>query len=125
MGKGGMTSTEYRAHMSLWSILAARSLAGHDVSAMSDDTKEILTNKEVIAIDQDKLGKQGVRVRQDGELELWKKELSDGVAVGLFNRSAAPAQMTVKWSEVGVNKKALQMRHLLAHKDVVAPAASS
>ncbi len=73
IGNGGMTSTEYRTHMSLWSILAAPLLAGHDVRTMSDDTKEILTNKEVIAIDQDKLGKQGVRVRQDGELELGRR----------------------------------------------------
>jgi len=73
---------------------------------MSDDTKDILTNKEVIAIDQDKLGKQGVRVRQDwrvGALE--KGKLSDGVAVGLFNRSAAPAQMKVKWSEVASTRR--------------------
>ena len=122
IGNGGMTSTEYRTHMSLWSILAAPLLAGHDVRAMLDDTKEILTNKEVIAIDQDKLGKQGVRVRQDGELELWNKELSDGVAVGLFNRSETPAKMTVKWSEVGIDKKAPQVRDLWAHKDVEAPA---
>jgi len=121
IGNGGMTSTEYRTHMSLWSILAAPLLAGHDVRAMSDDAKEILTNKEVIAIDQDKLGKQGVRVRQDGELEVWKKELSDGVAVGLFNRGAAPARMNVKWSEVGIGKKASHVRDLWAHKDVEAP----
>ncbi len=121
IGNGGMTSTEYRTHMSLWSILAAPLLAGHDVRAMSADTKEILMNKEVIAIDQDKLGKQGVRVRQDGELEVWKKDLSDGVAVGLFNRSAAPAKMAVNWSDIGVSKKGPRVRDLWTHKDVEAP----
>src|SRR5260370_25227381 len=69
IGNGGMTDTEYRTHMSLWSILAAPLLARHDVRARSDDTKEILTNQEGIAIDQDQHGKPGQPVRQHGGLE--------------------------------------------------------
>jgi alpha-galactosidase len=122
IGNGGMTDTEYRTHMSLWSMLAAPLLAGHDVRTMSDSIKEILLNKEVIAIDQDKAGHQGVRVRQDGELEVWKKALAQGVAVALFNRSKDTAKMTVKWSEVGVTKKSSKVRDLWAHKDIDAPA---
>lgn len=121
IGNGGMTDTEYRTHMSLWSVLAAPLLAGHDVRTMSASLKEILTNREVVAIDQDKLGKQGFRVRQDGELEVWEKPLASGVAVGLFNRGGAPARMTVKWSEVGVNKNKPKVRDLWEHKDIAAP----
>ena len=121
IGNGGMTDTEYRTHMSLWSMLAAPLLAGHDVRTMSDSIKEILLNKEVIAIDQDKAGHQGFRVRQDGELEVWKKPLAQGVAVALFNRSKDAAKMTVKWSEVGVTKKSPKVRDLWAHKDLTAP----
>lgn len=120
IGNGGMTDTEYRTHMSLWSVLAAPLLAGNDVRSMTDETKAILLNKEVIAINQDKLGAQGFRVSQNGDLEVWKKPLSDGVAVALFNRGAAPAKMSVKWSEVGVTKKANKVRDLWAHADVKA-----
>jgi alpha-galactosidase len=66
IGNGGMTTTEYRTHMSLWSMLAAPLLAGHDVRTMPDFTRDILLNAEVIAIDQDAAGIQGTRVRKDG-----------------------------------------------------------
>ncbi len=120
IGNGGMTDTEYRTHMSLWCMLAAPLLAGNDLRSMSKETIEILTNREVIAIDQDKLGAQGLRVKQDGELEVWKKPLAKGVAVALFNRSGAPAKMGVKWPEVGVNKKNPKVRDLWAHTDIKA-----
>ncbi len=121
VGNGGMTDTEYRTHMSLWCILAAPLLAGNDVRTMSDATKEILCNREVIAIDQDRLGRQGFRVRQDGDLEVWKKPLTDGVAVALFNRGGDTARMTVTWAEVGVTRKAPKVRDLWAHQEVPAP----
>ena len=85
---------EYRTHMRLWVILAAPLLAGNDLSKMTPETKAILTNRDVIAIDQDKLGKQGYRVSAEGATEIWEKPLSDSAkAVGLFNRgeSAAPS----------------------------------
>jgi alpha-galactosidase len=118
IGNGGMTATEYRTHMSLWCLLAAPLLSGNDLRNMSSETIEILTNKEVIAIDQNKLGKQGFRVKQDGDLEIWKKPLADGVAVGLFNRSAAPARTTVRWSDVGIKGSPKSVRDLWAHKDL-------
>ncbi|MBZ5620178.1 MAG: glycoside hydrolase family 27 protein [Acidobacteriia bacterium] len=119
IGNGHMTDTEYRTHMSLWSILAAPLLAGNDLRSMTDATKEILLNKEVIAVDQDKAGVQGVRVRKDAELEVWKKPLEHGgVAVGLFNRGKDTAQIGVKWSEVGVTRKNVKVRDLWAHKDL-------
>jgi alpha-galactosidase len=120
IGNGGMTDIEYRTHMSLWSMLAAPLIAGNDIRSMSDSIKEILLNKEVIAIDQDRKGIQGTRLRKDGDLEVWTKPLSDGVAVGLFNRSGDTQKMNVKWSEAGVKKKNPKVRDLWAHKDVEA-----
>ena len=105
VGNGKMSADEYRTHMSLWALLAAPLLAGNDLSKMSDETKSILMNKSVIAVDQDGLGKQGDRVSQNGSLEIWSKPLSGGaVAVGLFNRGTSATTMTVKLSDVGVAK---------------------
>ena len=78
VGNGGMTEDEYRTHMSLWAILAAPLLAGNDLSKMSPETLAILTNKEVIAVDQDRLGKQGDRASALGQTEIWTKPLSNG-----------------------------------------------
>jgi len=101
VGNGHMTAEEYRTHMSLWALLAAPLLAGNDLSKMTEETKSILMNKAAIAIDQDPLGKQGDRVSQNGDLEVWSKPLSGGaVAVGLFNRGTGAAPMTLKLSDV-------------------------
>jgi alpha-galactosidase len=107
VGNGHMTADEYRTHMSLWALLAAPLLAGNDLSKMTPETKSILMNKAVIAIDQDALGVQGDRVSQSGDLEVWSKPLSGGgVAVGLFNRGTSAAPMTLKLSDVGVKHAA-------------------
>jgi alpha-galactosidase len=121
IGNGGMTPTEYRTHLSLWSILAAPLLAGNDVRAMTEETKSILNNKEVISIDQDKLGRQGFRVKQDGDLEIWKKPLAKGEAVALFNRGPATAKMSVRWTAVGITGKNPKIRDLWEHRDLQAP----
>jgi alpha-galactosidase len=87
IGNGGMNEDEYRTHMSLWAILAAPLMAGNDLSRMTPYTLELLTNREVIAVDQDPLGKQGYRVHQEGPYEVWTKLMADGSkVVGLFNR---------------------------------------
>src|SRR5437016_11343238 len=114
VGNGGMTTNEYRAHFSLWCMLAAPLIAGNDIRTMTPEIKEILMNKEVIAIDQDKKGVQGTRVRKDGDFEVWKRPLLQGVAVGLFNRGSDPQRMTVKWSEVGIAKKSPKVRDFWA-----------
>jgi alpha-galactosidase len=104
VGNGKMNGNEYRTHMSLWAILAAPLLAGNDLSQMSADTKAILMNKEVIAIDQDPLGKQGDRVSADGPFEVWSKPLKDGVlAVGLFNRGHDAEQMSLPLQKLGLS----------------------
>jgi alpha-galactosidase len=123
IGNGGMTYDEYKTHMSLWCMLAAPLLAGNDVRNMTKETIEILTNKEVIAIDQDKLGKQGTRAKKDGELEIWTKPLAGGaMAVALFNRGATAAKMTANWAELGIKKQPKTVRDLWLHQDL-APAA--
>jgi alpha-galactosidase len=87
VGNGGMTDTEYRSHFSLWCILAAPLMAGNDIRSMKPETRDILINKEAIAIDQDSMGIQGRRVHKDGDLEVWSKQLADGGrAVALLNR---------------------------------------
>ena len=122
IGNGGMTDTEYRTHMSMWCMLAAPLLAGNDLRSMSDATKEILMNKEIVAIDQDKKGVQGVRVSQNGSTEIWKKPLAEGVAVALMNRGADTAAMSVKWVDLGITKRNPKVHDVWAHKDVDAPA---
>jgi len=98
VGNGGMTTTEYESHFSLWAMLAAPLIAGNDLAAMSDDTRRILTNPEVIAVDQDRLGVQARRLWKQGDLEIWARPLKGGdEAVVLFNRGASPAGMTVDW----------------------------
>jgi alpha-galactosidase len=117
IGNGGMTDTEYQTHMSLWCLLAAPLLAGNDIRDMKPSIAEILMNKEVIAVDQDKLGKQGVRKSQEGTVEVWAKPLADGgMAVGLFNRGDAAAKVTAKWSDLGL-KGSHKVRDLWKHAD--------
>ncbi|MDQ2710638.1 MAG: glycoside hydrolase family 27 protein [Acidobacteriota bacterium] len=102
VGNGVLTDTEARAHFSMWCILAAPLIAGNDIRSISAETKAILTNKDLIAVDQDALGIQGHRVKKDGDLEVWSKQLSDGGrAVALLNRSEAEKQITVTWQEIG------------------------
>jgi alpha-galactosidase len=102
VGNGGMTKEEYRAHFSLWAIFSAPLLAGNDLEHMTADTREILLNKEVIAVDQDTLGIQGHRVRKTGDFEVWSKQLADGGrAVALLNRGDKPATLKADWTDLG------------------------
>jgi alpha-galactosidase len=118
VGNGGMNHIEYVAHMSLWALLAAPLLAGNDLSSMTPETLGILTNREVIAIDQDAKGVQGRRIAQEGPLEVWAKSLADGsVAVGLFNRGESANPITLSFKEVGVQGLA-KVRDLWKGKDV-------
>ena len=103
VGNGGMTTDEYRTHMSLWAIFAAPLLAGNDVRNMSADTRSILLNKDVIAIDQDPLGKQGQLVFKRGDVDYWKRGLSgSGAAIAAVNRANEPVSVTIPWKELGI-----------------------
>jgi alpha-galactosidase len=120
VGNGGMTDVEYRAHFSLWAMLAAPLIAGNDLRNMRPEIRDILTNKEVIAINQDPLGSQGKRVWKDGDREVWAKQLKDGSrAVIFFNRGPAEQNMVVTWEEIGYpNHLAATVRDLWQHKEV-------
>lgn len=118
VGNGGMNHDEYVTHMSLWVLLAAPLLAGNDLSKMSQETLDILTNKEVVAVDQDAKGVQGRRVAQEGPLEVWAKPLADGsVAVGLFNRGESTNPISVKFADLGI-RSTVHVRDLWQHKDL-------
>ena len=102
VGNGGMNAAEYRTHMSLWSMLSAPLLAGNDLSTMTPETRSILTNREVIALDQDPAGHQGDRVYTEGPLEVWSKPLADGgLAVAVFNRWTMPLALDVPLARLG------------------------
>jgi len=120
VGNGGMSDVEYRSHFSFWCLLAAPLMAGNDLRTMSVETRDILTNREVIAVDQDPLGKQGSRVRRDGDLEVWSRPLADGSrAVILFNRGTKPAEIAVTWPEIGYTAGlSARVRDLWQHKDM-------
>jgi alpha-galactosidase len=118
VGNGGMKPDEYRTHMALWAILAAPLLAGNDLRTMTAETKELLINSEVIAVDQDPKGIQGHRAWEEGPLEIWVKPLADGSqAVGLFNRGESALKMRLDSRLIDVQPSA-KLRDLLDHKDL-------
>ena len=119
VGNGGMTPAEYRTHFSLWCLLSAPLMAGNDLRTMSDDTREILTNREVIALDQDPLGRQATRLSaRDGVEVLTKPLQGGGLAVGLFNRNPAEAEASFTWAEAGRTAPPATLRDLWGHADL-------
>ncbi|HEX5482500.1 MAG TPA: glycoside hydrolase family 27 protein [Terriglobia bacterium] len=118
IGNGRLNLNEQRTQMSLWCMLAAPLLSGNDLTNMSKETLAILTNREVIAVDQDPKGIQGQRVSQEGPLEVWEKEISDGSKIiGLFNRSTGEAMMKVNFADVQLAGP-MKVRDLWRHKDL-------
>lgn len=114
----GMSLTEYQTHFSMWCIVAAPLIAGNDLRNMPSDIVEILTNKEIIAVGQDPLGKQGRRVRDNGDLEVWTKELSGNrMAVALLNKSGSSTSMKFNWDEIGISGR-MEVRDLWKHKNL-------
>ncbi|OVA10768.1 Glycoside hydrolase [Macleaya cordata] len=117
VGNGGMTTEEYCSHFSIWALAKAPLLIGCDIRSMNNVTSELLSNKEVIAVNQDKLGVQGKRVKKDGDLEVWAGPLSgDRVAVVLWNRGSTQAQITAHWLDIGFKPSTVvDVRDLWAH----------
>ncbi|MGH8179643.1 MAG: glycoside hydrolase family 27 protein, partial [Steroidobacteraceae bacterium] len=120
IGNGGMTDAQYRAQFSLWAILAAPLIAGNDLQRMSAATRATLTNREVIAVDQDALGIEGRRVWKDGDAEIWARPLTGGSeAVVLLNRGARPLSIRLDWSALGLPAYLpLRFRDLWQHEDL-------
>ncbi|GFZ15810.1 alpha-galactosidase 2 [Actinidia rufa] len=103
VGNGGMSTEEYRSHFSIWALAKAPLLIGCDIRSMDNDTFELLSNKEVIEVNQDKLGIQGKKVKTNGDLEVWSGPLSGNrVVVVLWNRGTSKATLTADWSDVGL-----------------------
>ena len=104
IGNGAMTPDEYRTQLNLWAVLAAPLMLGNDVRIMTRETLATLTNEEVIAIDQDPLGKQGKRVSQNGMTEVWARPLADGsTAAAFFNRGDQSTAVAVSWQQLGID----------------------
>ena len=103
VGNGGMTTTEDRSEFSLWAEMAAPLIAGNDLARMSEATRHILTNRQVIAVDQDPLGRQGHPVASAGGHWVLTKPLAGGDrAVVLFNQTGTPAVITTSAAQVGL-----------------------
>ncbi len=120
VGNGGMSNEEYKTQFSLWAEMAAPLIAGNDLTKMDAQTLAILTNREVIAVDQDALGVQGRRVFKDGDREVWVKPLAGGGrAVVLFNRGKEASEIAVDWDMLGYPKGTpMHVRDLWQHKDL-------
>jgi alpha-galactosidase len=120
VGNGGMTTEEYRSHFSLWCILNAPLIAGNDLRNMTPEIKEILTNKEAIAVNQDPLGREAKRVWKEGDLEIWAKPMKDGSrAAVLLNRGGSETDITVPWTTLAYPEHlSARVRDLWAHKDL-------
>lgn len=119
VGNGGLSTTEYISHFSLWALIKSPLLIGCDLSSMSYDTYRILSNAEVIAINQDPLGVQGHRVSAAGHHEVWSGPLANGdMAVILFNRGDSAANITAKFDEIGLQSSKASARDLWAYKDL-------
>ncbi|MEU5366226.1 NPCBM/NEW2 domain-containing protein [Streptomyces sp. NPDC005925] len=118
VGNGGMTATEYRSHFSMWAVMAAPLLIGTDLRKASDETFGILGNREVVAVDQDPLGRQGAVVSSGGGRWVVAKEMKDGSrTVALFNESGSPQRITTTAGAVGLpGAPAYTLRDLWEHR---------
>lgn len=127
VGNGGMTHLEYTTHFSMWCMLAAPLISGNDLRNMDGQTKEILTNREVIAVNQDPLGKQAIRFLDMGDREIWVKLLEDnGLAVCFLNRSEQAWDKPYDWKSldlyhdgraVSFARDSFSIRDLWKHED--------
>jgi alpha-galactosidase len=116
VGNGVLTPEESRSHFSLWAMLAAPLMAGNNLTEMDPETLEILTNTEVIAIDQDSLGVCAHKVIDEGEFEVFEKRLSaDAISYCFFNRHDHPYRLTFDWSRLDLCGE-YRIRDLWEHK---------
>lgn len=120
IGNGGMSTAEYETHMSLWSLMKAPLLIGCDLSKISNDTLRILKNPEVIAVNQDTMGKQGKKLKVMGSTEAWGGPLvGDSYVVALVNRGTDTAQIKVDFADLGLsNNLSFKVRDLWRQVDM-------
>lgn len=103
VGNGDMPQNEARAHFSMWCMLAAPLMAGNDLRNMTFTDNQILTNKALIEVNQDALGKQGFKIEDFGNFEIWQKNLVNGdIAIYLFNRETINKTYHVDWKNIRI-----------------------
>ncbi len=113
-----LTPNEQYTHISLWCLLCSPLLIGCDLTQLDDFTMNLLTNDEVLEVNQDPLGRQAGRVAQDGSTEVWAKPMEDGsTAVGLFNRDETPKTVVARWSDLKLSGS-MRVRDLWRQKDI-------
>ena len=113
-----LSPNEQYTHVSLWALLAAPLIFSGDITRLDDFTLGLLTNDEIIEVDQDPLGRPGRRVAKDGDLEVWAREMEDGsLAVGLFNRGGGMAEVTARWADLGL-AETQRVRDLWRQEDI-------
>ena len=120
VGNGKLSAAENRAHFSLWCMLNAPLILGNDLRQIPDEILEVIMNREVIALNQDLLCKQAVKVVDDGDIEVFLKPLANGdLGVCVLNRSGLPEKVTVTWNSLGlVATSRVNARDLWTHKDL-------
>jgi alpha-galactosidase len=104
VGNGDLTIDESRAHFALWSMLAAPLMTGNDLRTMTDDVCAVLTNPELVAVDQDAGGNQGQRIRRDGDVDIWMRDLAavGRRAIAVLNRGAEQREVRIALPEIGI-----------------------
>jgi hypothetical protein len=119
VGMPGLTLAQNRTHFAMWAISSAPLLAGNNLATMTADAKSVLTNSEVIAIDQDSLAQQETKVSDSNGLQVYSKVLSGTGkrAVLLLNRSSATATITVRFADIGLGAT-VSVRDVWAAKDL-------
>ncbi|HEX5840327.1 MAG TPA: glycoside hydrolase family 27 protein [Anaerolineales bacterium] len=119
VGGTGMSFIEYQTHMSLWVMACSPLMIGCDVRRMDSETASLLTNREVLAVNQDPLGIPASRVKQIGSCDLWTKRLADGsTAVAVINRGSRTEEVTVKARDIGLLDTPKLARDLWAEQDM-------
>ncbi|MFJ7215005.1 glycoside hydrolase family 27 protein [Amycolatopsis sp. NPDC098790] len=120
VGLPGLTAAQGRTEFGMWAVSGAPLLAGNNLATMSTETATILKNREVIAVDQDPRGLQGVKVAEDADgLQVYSKVLSGNGkrAVLLLNRTSSTATMTVRWADLGLTAATAKVRNLWTAQD--------
>ncbi len=113
-----LTPNEQYTHITLWCLLCSPLLIGCDMTKLDDFTLNLLTNDEVLDVNQDPLGRQAARIAKDGQSQVWAKDMMDGSkAVGLFNLGEDDAPVVVKWADLGLKGK-LKVRDLWRQQDL-------
>jgi len=121
VGNGHLTVAQSRAHFAMWSMLAAPLMAGNDLRTMTDEVRAILTAPEIVAVDQDARGTQGRRIRREGDVDIWTRELAgDGrCAIAVLNRGSADHEVRVSLAELGIEPRThVRVRDLWQRTDV-------